>query len=48
VVGTKTEIDPVTGMSVDIMLFGPTNTLLETQIKVVESQADKNYDDRNK
>jgi len=34
-------------MNVPYFIFGQTNTALENQIKTVEQQAIKNYEDRN-
>lgn len=48
VMKTVTEYDPDFKVYVQIPIFGNTNTKLENQIKIVEQQAIKNYNERNK
>ncbi|MCL1867702.1 MAG: hypothetical protein FWF72_01970, partial [Paludibacter sp.] len=47
VVGTVLEYDLYVKMNVPSFIFGQTNTALENQIKTVEQQAIKNYEDKN-
>jgi RHS repeat-associated protein len=47
VVGSGSEYDPEFKMDVPYFIFGQTNTALENQIKAVEQQAIKNYEDKN-
>jgi len=47
IVGTGVEYDPDLKKNVPYFIFGQTNTALENQIKMVEKQAIKNYEDRN-
>jgi|GEM_PF-2561152 RHS repeat-associated core domain len=47
VVGIGSEYDSELKMNVPYFIFGNTNTKLEEQIKKVEQQAIKNYEDRN-
>lgn len=46
IVGTGSEYDSELKMDVPYLIFGQTNTILENQIKTVEKQAIKNYEDR--
>ena len=47
VVKTGVEYDPDLKIDIPYFIFGQTNTALEDQIKIVEKQAIKNYEDRN-
>ena len=47
VVGGRVEYDSELQMDNIIIIFKRTNTLLEKQIKIVEEQASKNYEERN-
>jgi len=47
VVGQGVEYDPDLKINVPYFIFEQTNTALENQIKKVEKQAIKNYEERN-